>query len=93
MKGELIFRDIKTPFEGAVVRMNNWWHTKDGKGVFYKAHPKSKEVRGQYNHNESVTRSIGKRLGYDFDIEFVPVAYVPEDAYMEIITREENTHL
>ena len=77
MNGEFVFVDIKTPFEGAVVKMNRWWHMKDGKGVFYRSNPKSQYLAPQCNQQETVVRALNKKDTWkEFDVELVPVAYV-----------------
>jgi hypothetical protein len=80
LSGEFVLRDIKTPFEGARVRMNTWWHMKDGKGVFYRRLPKDRHLYPQCNMQEAVVRKIGEKEPWkDFDVEFVEVSYMPQE--------------
>jgi hypothetical protein len=84
LRGEWVFRDIKTPFDGATVYLNRWWLMKGGKGVFYapslRTDPRS--YSPQCNTQESIVRGMKERKTWsEFDIEFVEVAYVPRREY------------
>ena len=76
--GEWVFRDIRTPFEGALVQLDTWWHTKGGKGVFHRSRPRDRQLHPQCNMNEKVVRQINKKEAWaEFDVEFVAISYVP----------------
>lgn len=80
MIGEFITRDVRAPFDGAVVQNNTWWMMKDGHGVFYRSTPKSRHLYPQCNAQEAIVRMMHKKPQYEgFDVEFLEVSYLPPD--------------
>ncbi len=63
---------VDEPMEGAVLLRNVWWsiHPERGAIIWLHFHP-------QYNHHESISRSLTERLYPWAEVRFFQMAFLP----------------
>jgi len=84
-EGNLLFvplDELTTPKTGQEVIANHWWMVDPARGaVFFKRGKHVRDASPQCNMNKAICELLKPKLYPDFEIQFIPVAYIPMRDY------------